>query len=224
MATTHHSLPADQLPAEERILSAATEEFAANGFYGARTQAIADAAGVNKAMLHYYFRSKENLYARVIQAAFKRIMTRVVRSWMGPGPPEARAEMVVDSYMDSYEESPALLKIILREVVDGGDRLKKAVLELKRAGIPQEGHTPLQMVQEAARELGLPPGEMIHFLVNLIGMCVVSFTSPILLETILDVDLSDMKVFLRDRRKAIKATVFSSLASLKRRKKGTKRP
>ena len=132
--------------------------------------------------------------------------------------------MVVDSYMDSYEESPALLKIILREVVDGGDRLKKAVLELKKAGIPQEGHTPLQMVQEAARELGLPPGEMIHFLVNLIGMCVVSFTSPILLETILDVDLSDMKVFLRDRRKAIKATVFSSLASLKRRKKGTKRP
>jgi TetR/AcrR family transcriptional regulator len=216
-------LPADAVSAEERILSAATEEFSENGFYGARTQAIADAAGVNKAMLHYYFRSKENLYARVIQAAFKKTMTRVGQSWLGPGPLKARAEMVVDSYMESYEENPALLKIILREVVDGGKRLKKSVQKLKKAEIPREGHTPLQMVQEAARELGLPPGEMIHFLVNLIGMCVVSFTSPILLETILDVDVSDMKGFLRDRRKAIKATVFSSLDTLKKRKKGTDR-
>ena len=217
------SLPMEPPPAEERILSAATEEFAENGFFGARTQAIADAAGVNKAMLHYYFRTKENLYSRVIQTALKKTLTRVSQSWLGPGPLKLRAERVVDSYMDSYEENPALLKIILREVVDGGKRLKEAVRELKKADIPEEEHTPLEVVQEAARELGLPPGETIHFLVNLVGMCVVSFTSPILLETLLDVDVSDMRVFLKDRRRAIKATVFSSLDSLKKRKKGADR-
>lgn len=208
---------------EERILAAATREFAENGFYGARTQSIADAAGVNKAMLHYYFRSKENLYSQVIRTAFKNTLTRVGQSWMGPGPLRTRVEMVVDSYMDSYEENPALLNIILREVVDGGMRLKKAIMEMKKAEFPPEGPTPIDMVREAALELGLPPGDTIHFLVNLIGMCVVSFTSPLLLETILDVDVSDRKAFLKKRKTAIKTMLFDSLEKLKTRKKGRSR-
>jgi AcrR family transcriptional regulator len=110
----------DVIRAEERILAAATEEFADNGFFGARTQAIADAAAVNKAMLHYYFRSKENLYSQVIKAAFGRILKQVGRAWLGPEPMTERVEMVIDSYMDSYEKNPGFLKIVLREVVDGG--------------------------------------------------------------------------------------------------------
>ncbi len=201
----------DKASTEERILAAATEEFAAHGFYGSRTQAIADAAGVNKAMLHYYFRSKENLYSQVIQAAFRKIHTRVSRSWLGPGPLKKRIEMVVDSYMDNYEENPGLLNIILREVVDGGGRLKQAVMELKKTEFLQTDLAPTAMLRGAAHELGLSLADMIHFLVNLMGMCVVSFTSPLLLETILDVDVSDMKGFLRDRRKAIKSMVLASV-------------
>ncbi|MBN1607852.1 MAG: TetR/AcrR family transcriptional regulator, partial [Polyangiaceae bacterium] len=52
---------------EEKILLAAMEEFNRKGVYGARMQAIADRADVNKALLHYYFRSKERLYLRVLE-------------------------------------------------------------------------------------------------------------------------------------------------------------
>ena len=65
---------ADQTRA--RILEAATNEFSANGLAGARTERIAEAAGVNKALLYYYFRSKQELY----NAALEEIAEKVVLS------------------------------------------------------------------------------------------------------------------------------------------------
>jgi TetR/AcrR family transcriptional regulator len=56
-----------------RILDAATREFSANGLAGARTERIAEAAGVNKALLYYYFRSKHALYEAALEAVASRI-------------------------------------------------------------------------------------------------------------------------------------------------------
>ena len=50
-----------------RILDAALSEFSANGLAGARTERIAAAAGVNKALLYYYFDSKEKLYLAALE-------------------------------------------------------------------------------------------------------------------------------------------------------------
>jgi TetR/AcrR family transcriptional regulator len=56
-----------------RILDAATQEFSANGLAGARTERIAEAAGVNKALLYYYFRSKDELYNAALEAVAARV-------------------------------------------------------------------------------------------------------------------------------------------------------
>ena len=204
--------PLEQTSPEDRILAAATDEFAANGFYGARTQAIADAAGVNKAMLHYYFRSKENLYGQVIKAAMKRILTQVGEAWLGKAPLNTRLHQVVDSYMDNYELNPGFLKIILREVVDGGERFRKIFRELKESDLQAAGLGPLDLVGRVADELELSPSEVIHLLLNIVGMCVISFTSPPLLEGLFDFDLSDFKKYLKQRRVAVKAMALAYLA------------
>jgi TetR/AcrR family transcriptional regulator len=72
--TRSNSDRADQTRA--RILEAATNEFGANGLAGARTERIAEAAGVNKALLYYYFRSKQELY----NAALEDLAEQVVLS------------------------------------------------------------------------------------------------------------------------------------------------
>jgi TetR/AcrR family transcriptional regulator len=72
--TRSNSDRADQTRA--RILEAATNEFSANGLAGARTERIAEAAGVNKALLYYYFRSKQELY----NAALEELAEQVVSS------------------------------------------------------------------------------------------------------------------------------------------------
>jgi AcrR family transcriptional regulator len=61
------------LTTEEKILEAAKKVFHRKGFEGARMQEIADEAGINKALLHYYFRTKENLFDDVFKAAFREI-------------------------------------------------------------------------------------------------------------------------------------------------------
>lgn len=195
--------------AEERILAAAAVEFADNGFFGARTQAIADSAKVNKAMLHYYFRTKENLYGHVIRTAFQKILARVGRAWMEPGSMDARVERIVDSYMDHYEENPDFLRIVLREVVDGGVRFRRIFQEMEESGPTLSGIEPLEFIDTVAKRLGLARTEAVHFVVNLVGMCAFSFISPLLLETMIRFDVRDFQAFLRDRRTAIKAMALS---------------
>ncbi len=56
---------------EEQILKAARKLFENKGFNGARMQEIADEAGINKSLLHYYFRSKEGLFDQIFLEAFK---------------------------------------------------------------------------------------------------------------------------------------------------------
>jgi AcrR family transcriptional regulator len=206
--------PKDPKSPEERILFAATEEFAAKGFFGARTQAVADAAGVNKAMLHYYFQSKENLYSEVIKAAFARILRDVSQAWMNPGDLEGRLEVVIDSYIDNYRKNPGFLKIVLREVVDGGKRFRRAFKDIKKSQPFVPGFTPQEMVARLASELGLSSTGSVHMIINIVGMCAISFISPLFLEAVLHMDISDFDSYLKERRTAIKDTALAYARNL----------
>ena len=199
--------PADRPPAEERILTAAREEFGAKGFFGARTQSIADAAGVNKAMLHYYFRSKEVLYGEVIRSALQNLFSGILREWFTERTMPEKVEAVVDYYLNMLRDDPSLMKIIMREAVDGGGKMKK--IFINDSVIPPFGEeSPIQdLLRDFADNLGMEPMEALHIYISIIGMCVISFISPIMLEIIAKYDTSDFDSFLNDRRRAIKAVL-----------------
>src|SRR5580704_6661864 len=71
------------------ILSAAGHLFAKSGLAGARTDAIADAAGVNKALLYYYFKSKESMYEAVVEDHFREFNRQALEILAAPGPARA---------------------------------------------------------------------------------------------------------------------------------------
>ena len=73
-----------------RILDAALSEFAANGLAGARTEQIAHAAGVNKALLYYYFESKEKLYAATLEMVSARVRDRSMAVFLRDASPGER--------------------------------------------------------------------------------------------------------------------------------------
>jgi len=64
---------------EEKILNAATDVFQTKGMDGARMQEIADKAGINKSMLHYYYRSKQKLFEAVFSGAIKLIAPKILK-------------------------------------------------------------------------------------------------------------------------------------------------
>ena len=198
---------------EQRILLAGLKEFADKGFFGARTQAIADAAGVNKAMLHYYFRSKENLYQEVIARTFRRFLTQVDATWKKDGAIRERLGQLVDLYLDSLVRNPHLLKIIMREAVDGGERMKRVLKGFRPSADNSAGPTPALIIMQVAEGLDIPMERALHFIMNVIGMCAISFVSPIMIEGSTDFDFSDVDDFLNKRRQAIKSMLMTYIDS-----------
>ena len=195
---------ADPDSPEARILVAATEEFASKGFFGARMQSIADAANINKAMLHYYFRTKENLYGRVIKSVVKGLMLRLYSAWREDGPITEKVDKIIDLYLDTYTRNPGFLNIVLREAVDGGALLRKFLGEIKSEIPFGTDSTLTELAKAAGSELDIEPMEIVHMLVNLIGMCVVTFICPPFLEIMVDIDLTDFEAFIEKRREMAK--------------------
>jgi len=114
----------------QKILTAAAEEFARHGLAGARVDRIARLAGVNKAMLYYHFKSKENLYQTIIDSRVQIIKAffdnRLVDFETNP---EDIFASIADFYVSIFRDQPPIGPIFLRELAEGGERLKKAFLE-----------------------------------------------------------------------------------------------
>ncbi|HZB88792.1 MAG TPA: TetR family transcriptional regulator, partial [Terracidiphilus sp.] len=83
-----------------RILDAALSEFSANGLSGARTDRIAQAAGVNKALLYYYFESKENLYLAALEMIAAKIRDRTLAVFLRECSP---GERVLRSALEHFD-------------------------------------------------------------------------------------------------------------------------
>ena len=109
-------------PAASRstILAAALAEFAGHGLAGARMEAIAAAAGVNKALLYYYFCSKDALYAAVLNEFFERLLARIngaLDSGTGPG---ERVLLYARAHFDSVAESLYYARLFQSEMMSAG--------------------------------------------------------------------------------------------------------
>ncbi|MGA3318328.1 MAG: TetR/AcrR family transcriptional regulator [Candidatus Korobacteraceae bacterium] len=102
------------------ILQAALVEFAQEGIAGARMDAIAAAAGVNKALLYYYFRDKEALYAAVLDDFFVRLLGRVTQAFDGAGPAGERLLNYARAHFDCIAESLHYARLFQGELMSAG--------------------------------------------------------------------------------------------------------
>ncbi len=110
------------------ILKAALHEFASEGVAGARTDAIARAAGVNKALLYYYFKDKESLYGAVIDNVFAGLRDRVLEVLSMKGTPTERLLAYAGAHFD-YAASAAELPRVLQHAMMRGARSKSPHLK-----------------------------------------------------------------------------------------------
>jgi TetR/AcrR family transcriptional regulator len=124
MATTAktHRLGSRGQPEQTRaaILEAATREFAQEGVAGARTDAIARAARVNKALLYYYFKDKEALYGAVVDYVFAGLSERVLAALNSELPPRQKYLAYVGAHFDYIASNPVLPRIAQREWMSAG--------------------------------------------------------------------------------------------------------
>ena len=108
---------------EEVILQSAREIFYKKGLSGARMQEIADQAGINKAMLHYYFKTKEQLFNKVFSDALQIFSGRVAEILNGELSLEEKIRTYVNHTVDALVLDPGIPVFVLNELTNNPDRL-----------------------------------------------------------------------------------------------------
>src|SRR5690349_15771759 len=99
------------------ILEAALKEFAAEGISGARTDAIARAAGVNKALLYYYFHDKDALYGSALDHVFRGLTVRLEQALTPELSPKEKIVAYVKAHFDYIAGNPIYPRMVQREMM-----------------------------------------------------------------------------------------------------------
>jgi AcrR family transcriptional regulator len=197
----------EDLDAERRILAAAHEVFLRRGTAGARMQEIADEAGVNKALLHYYFRNKERLAQAVFEAAAVEMFRFVFQLLRSPAALEEKVRAVVAAEVDFLMARPYLPGYILSELHHNPERITRIVAAV--------GTPPLEVLRgqlEAGwragslREIGVE-----EFVVNLVSLTVFPFAGRAMIEALLGMDEARFEGFVAERKRGIPEFVLSAL-------------
>ena len=173
-------------PEESRasILQAAAKEFAELGIAGARTDAIAREAQVNKALLYYYFKDKETLYGAVLDDAFSGMRSRVFQALDSDLPPREKIIAYVGAYFDFIASSQIYPKLMQREMMRAREGHSQHIDRLVK--------TYFQPIYQRVGELlnkGIAEGEFrrvdpAHFIPSMVAMIIFYFSSAPVMQRI----------------------------------------
>jgi TetR/AcrR family transcriptional regulator len=140
----------------QRILDAALREFSASGFAGARMDRIATAASVNKALIYYYFDSKENLYAAVLEMITAKIRDRSMAVFLRDVTPGERLLRTALDHFDRILSQGEFQSLMQQEMmrIEKGESAAMPIL-VKRV------FAPLHAMYQATVREGISSGELI---------------------------------------------------------------
>ncbi|MEJ2634191.1 MAG: TetR/AcrR family transcriptional regulator [Calditrichia bacterium] len=198
---------------EQKIIKAATEVFLQKGKEGARMQEIAGRAGINKALLHYYFRSKEKLYNQV----FTKEVSQVFEDFFESIPLEKRMEdflhTFVFNYIDHILKHPQVVRFMLWELESGAENLKEIFRGIYTSRQERTPLTIIQRIETAIQDGEIRPLDSLQLLISIIGVCVYAFVAKPLLEALFPgVNVTD-PAFAEKRKKEVFNLIWNGIKS-----------
>jgi len=184
---------------EQQILEAARVIFIKKGLEGARMQEIADEAGINKALLHYYFRSKEKLFNHIFENALADIFEIINQSIHEEGDVFVFIETFVDHYLTILKENPFIPNFIFNEISSHPERIEQ-IHDKVGLNIPGFMH----MVKKNIAQKKIRAISPEHLLIDMLSMCVFPFIArPLLEKVFFDNHPAGIENFLYERKRHI---------------------
>jgi TetR/AcrR family transcriptional regulator len=200
---------------EQRILAAAREVFIRRGTAGARMQEIAEEAGVNQALLHYYFRSKDRLAEAVFSEVAGRLGPAIGRVLGSDDPLEKKVEQFVHLYIDTARKHPYIPGYVLAELHHQPDRVAAMVARIAGGSSAPVAQPILARIGSQLEELAargvMRPIAPEQFLTNLIALCVLPFAARPMLTIALGMDEPAFQRFLDERRAQLPGFILNAL-------------
>jgi TetR/AcrR family transcriptional regulator len=184
---------------KERILAAAETEFLVGGYDRARMQAIADRAGINKALLHYHFRSKDELFAHIFREKVRGLFPRAEASLLKHTDFIAFTCEFVDMYIGYLIKNPFLPSYFLQVATNHAELLVQVAPEFPKMY--------RRAFEAAVKRKAIQPHDPRQFIVSLLGMCVMPFVAKNLIQHVLELDDASFQRLLAKRGEEIKRYV-----------------
>jgi len=186
---------------ESLILKTARKHFVQNGFVATRMQDIADEAGINKALLHYYFRSKNKLYQQIVEHILDEVMPKLAKALEYEGTFWERLEKIIQTYVAMLLEQPDIPFFIMTELSQQRatfvDHLKKRA-HFFPAMQSFIGQMTEEMQQGKIRSV--PP---LHLFLNILGMTVFPFVAKPVFCTLFDYSDEAFEQLMQEREQVI---------------------
>lgn len=201
----------DKSETEAKIIQAAEHEFLTKGFAGARTTSIAQAAGVTHAMLHYYFRTKENLFERIATeklALLKQLLIVPLDDFALTLDEVIRH--IINRHIDFLMQNPDLPRFILTELFSDPSRAR--MLPIKIRGLADEVMNQLQMkINDAAEKGSCRAVDARMLMLDIVSLNVFSFVAYPLVKGLICVDEEQIDAFMEMRKRENYNTIMSKL-------------
>lgn len=197
---------------ESKILQAAEHEFMSKGFAGARTTSIAESAGVTHAMFHYYFRTKEKLFEKIISEKMEMLVDIIYKSLGDMTMPlEEMIHNLIDQHLDFISKNPELPRFLICEVFNNSERLamfSKKIIEVA----PNILNRLQQKIDSLANEGKCRRVDSRTLMLDIVSLNIFPFVATPFINIVLDKITSDAGAFLKSRKKDNYDTIMRKLA------------
>lgn len=186
---------------EEKIKIAARKVFLQKGYDGARTRDIAEEAGINLALLNYYYRSKEKLFQIVIQESIIQLFATIrTEANNEQSSLEEKLEAIVEMYFKTLRENPHLVLFVLGELKSNPDKLVSTI------GLPKHFLTDTFLYRQIKEQLekknivGTTPEQIV---LNTLSLIIFPFIAQALFKVAAGISDEAYESFLESRKKQI---------------------
>lgn len=191
------------------ILEAAKKVFTTRGYSGARMQEIADEAQINKAMLHYYYRTKEELFSVILEDTMAMIVGKFGQALESEGTVLEKLERIIEVYISNIRENPHMPIFLLHELSQNRLQFLDAV-KSKIHHLPNflEFFQQIQTEQEAGKIKEVLP---MHLLLNVMSMCIFPFIVKPVFCNIIEIPEEQFDMMMEQRVEIVTKFVKSAL-------------
>jgi TetR/AcrR family transcriptional regulator len=193
---------------KKRIIKASISVFVEKGYMGGRIDEIARRADVNKAMIYYYFDSKEGLYRSIIEMVFENVYMILKENLGGVRPDTVQDGITsfIDKYIDFIYENRIFVKFLLWELARGGDVISDVI----NRAIGDQYRELVRVFQQVKDLGGARPMAPRHVMVSVIGMILFYFFASPVISTLWGEDtLSPENI--RDRKREVTDFVIHAI-------------
>ncbi|MFD2540902.1 TetR/AcrR family transcriptional regulator [Lacinutrix gracilariae] len=195
---------------EEQILDAAKSIFQSKGMNGARMQEIADKAGINKAMLHYYYRSKQLLFEAVFKNAFSLLAPQLNAILNDDSTIEEKVKNFTSNYITFIVKHPYLPNFIIQEL----NRNPDFILKIKdNPSFPNLDKFKKQ-VDEEVKKGSIRPISAEQLFIHIMALNIFPFVAKPLIMAFTNTDDKAFKQIIEDRKTEVANFIISSIKNI----------